>query len=125
GGRNSANDESAPLSRQTSSASDVWTIYLPEYANISATGTAAEDYCYLQVNFDGNTDSTDTRIYFANYSDGVAANNADYDIFRNCLYRFYVTVSIEDEGEDVNLTVRVHVDKWEACFDNEYTFDTE
>ncbi len=119
GGQNSVSDGSAPLIRQSGSTSDIWTIYLPEYANLSAAGTAAEDYSYLQVNFDGDTDNTETRIYFANYSDGVAANTADYDIFRNYLYRFHVTVGSE-EGY-----FRVVVNEWDECFDNDFTFDAE
>ncbi|MCD8206660.1 MAG: hypothetical protein LUD72_01845 [Bacteroidales bacterium] len=123
GDRNITSGGSAPLIRQSDPTSDIWTIYIPEYANLSAAGTAAEDYSYLQVNFDGDTDNADTRIYFANYEDGETTSTADYDIFRNCLYRFYVTVAIEEK--EVKLTIRVHVEKWEACFDNEYTFDTE
>ncbi len=113
GGRNSADGGSAPLSHQPVSGPDVWTIHLPEYDN---TGS---DWSYIQVTVDG----IDYEIHFANYSDGETSSNADYDILRNCLYRFYVTVCAEEK--EVTLTVRVHVDKWEACFDNEYTFDEE
>ncbi len=115
GGRNSTGGGSAPLSRQPVSGPDVWTIHLPEYDNTSL----GSDPSFIKVTVDG----TDHEIHFANYTDGETSSNADYDILRNCLYRFYVTVLVVER--EITITVRTHVDKWEACFDNEYTFDAE
>ncbi|MCD8208624.1 MAG: hypothetical protein LUD72_11855 [Bacteroidales bacterium] len=85
GGRNSDNNGTAPLSRQSASGTDVWTIYLPEYDNLSDP----TDYSFIQVKIDGE----EYEIYFADYTDGAASSTADYDIFRNCVYRFTVTYS--------------------------------
>ncbi len=114
GGQNSATGDRVPFNRQLGTERDTWTVYIPEYDN-----TSGRDFSHIQVNFDG----ADYEIYFANYTNGATSSTADYDIFRNCLYRFYVTVYINEE--EVTLTIRVQVDNWEACFDNEYVFDVE
>ncbi len=111
GGRNRADLATSPFNRQANSAFDTWNIYLPEYDNDGG------DYSYIRVTIDG----VEHEIYFANYLGGTTSSTADYDILRNCLYRFYVTATMEEK--EVRLTVRVHVDKWEACFDNDFTFD--
>ena len=59
------------------------------------------------------------KVYFANYDEnGKTDNNDDakrFDISRNNLYRFTVTV------RDNRLTVNVQ--EWQYAYDNEYTFD--
>ncbi len=100
------------ISGGTTETYDTWRIYLPEYNNMG------DDYCYIQV----YVDEDPYRIYFANYTnDGTttaydADGNADdrCDVFRNNLYRFYVTLT---EGGLV-----VTVDTWEDVFDNEWSF---
>ncbi len=94
------------FNQQSGADTDIWTIYLPEYDNLTDS-----DYSFIQVTVDG----TEYEIYFANYEDGEAANTADYDILRNCLYRFRITAGAEGY-------FRVYVDKWEERFDNDYTF---
>ncbi len=120
GDRNGADGGTASFIRQSGIGFDTWTVYLPEYDNMG------DDYCYMEVVVDGET----FPIYFANYTDGNTTAYGDgekadmpdrYSVFRNCLYRFYVTATINEK--EVDLTIRVHVDKWEACFDNEYVFD--
>ncbi|MCD8206875.1 MAG: leucine-rich repeat domain-containing protein, partial [Bacteroidales bacterium] len=106
GGGNDASGESAPLTRQSTTDSDVWTIYLPEYDNTSNT----DDYSYIQI----SVDDVEYQVYFSNYSDGITDSTADYDIFRNYLYRFNVTYL------GGNFVVRV--EKWSNAFDNEWTF---
>ncbi len=112
GGRNNGGFGTAPFNRQSGADTDRWSIYLPEYDNKSGG-----DPAYIFVTVDG----AEHEIYFANYVGGVTSSKADYDILRNCLYRFYVTVTVEEK--EVSIIVRAHVDKWEACFDNEYVFD--
>ncbi len=91
----------------TTGTYDTWRIYLPEYNNMG------DDYCYIQVYVDGDP----FTIYFADYTDGIIANTETsnrYNLKRNNLYRFYVTVEYG--------YLRVHVNKWENTYDNEFTF---
>ncbi len=105
GGENRASDE-APLTRQSTTASNVWTIYLPEYDNTSNEN----DYSYIQISVGDN----EYQIYFANYEDGITDSTADYDIYRNCLYRFNVTY--------LGPRLMVVVETWANAYDNEWTF---
>ncbi len=118
GDRNNASGESAPLTRQSASGSDVWAIYLPEYDNMDT------DFCYITVKFDYQTaDEEPYKIYFANYTDGTTSaydgtgTDNRYDIHRNHLYRFTVSIS--------GTVIQVHVDKWEDTHDNDFVFDIE
>ncbi len=95
------------FNRQSGTDTDTWTIYLPEYDNLSN----ATDYSFIRVKINGE----EYEIYFANYEDGEAESTADYDVFRNYLYRFRVKVF-------GNFTISVSVNEWEDLFNNEYTF---
>ena len=59
------------------------------------------------------------KVYFANYDESGKTDNNDntkrFDINRNILYRFTITV------RDNRLTVNVQ--EWKYTYDNEYTFD--
>ncbi len=110
GGANSTatgTDETRAFNHQgTTSAGDVWTIYLPEYDNSSKE----DDYSYIQLKVgDG-----EYQVYFSDYTDGATSSSADYDIFRNYLYRFNVTY--------LGASIIVVVEKWANAYDNEWTF---
>ncbi len=98
---------------------DTWYCYVPEYRNTTDDGTAsASDYAYIQVNLAGYEEDLEAyRIYFRNYSGGTASAGADYDIGRNVIYRFYVTMKEQ--------WLNVHVDKWEDSYWNDFTFNGE
>ncbi len=99
----------------SSTQQEKWIAYLPEYNNMD------EDFSYINVTIDG----TIHTIYFADYQnqgtttayepDGDTSSR--WNVRRNNLYRYYVTVTIEEE-----LGVRVRVNNWEYLFDNAYIF---
>ena len=93
-----------------------WIAYLPEYQNI---GTG-DKYSCIEVKLDAQTGEDEPhRVYFANYDENGKTDNNDnakrFDINRNNLYRFTITV------RDNRLTVNVQ--EWKYAYDNEYTFD--
>ncbi len=95
----------------------MWYAYVPEYDNT----TDVDDYAYIEVmlQYQGNVDGPYT-IYFANYTtNGTTDNstNTRYDIQRNNLYRF--TVSLETGY------FRVMPQHWEATFENDFTVSDE
>ncbi len=91
---------------------ETWTAYLPEYSNTSD----ADDYSYIEV----YVNDTSYQIYFAEYEDGTTKNDYTqgerYDIRRNVLYRFYVSLALGDPR------LRVHVGKWDNGFNNSFEF---
>lgn len=93
-----------------------WIAYLPEYQNIDA----GDKYSCIEVRLDAQTGEDEPhRVYFANYDESGKTDNNDnakrFDINRNNLYRFTITV------RDNRLTVNVQ--EWKYAYDNEYTFD--
>ena len=93
-----------------------WIAYLPEYRNIDA----GDKYSCIEVRLDVQTGEDEPyKVYFANYDESGKTDNNDnarrFDISRNNLYRFTVTV------RDNRLTVNVQ--EWQYAYDNEYTFD--
>ncbi len=101
----------------TPATQETWTCYLTEYNNEST------DYSSISVKIDNVT----YPIYFGNYTDGTCTAydaggraNDRYHIYRNYLYRFYVTTSVEEKF--LQITLRVWAEKWEELFDNEYIF---
>lgn len=95
---------------------ETWVAYAPEYDNT----TEIDDYSYIEVKLKGY-DKT-YKIYFANYDDDgktTAYSDAEtdfsdrYDIRRNYLYRFVVSV-----GNDI----RVFVRKWDNTYENVFEF---
>ncbi len=93
-----------------------WIAYLPEYQNIDA----GDKYSYIEVRLDAQTDEDESyKVYFANYNESGKTDNNDntkrFNITRNNLYRFTITV------RDNRLTVNVQ--EWKYTYDNEYTFD--
>lgn len=93
-----------------------WIAYLPEYQNIDV----GDKYSYIEVKLDVQTSEDEPhKVYFANYDENGKTDNNDnakrFDINRNNLYRFTITV------RDNRLTVNVQ--EWKYAYDNEYTFD--
>ena len=93
-----------------------WIAYLLEYQNIDV----GDKYSCIEVRLDAQTDEDESyKVYFASYDESGKTDNNDntrrFDISRNNLYRFTITV------RDNRLTVNVQ--EWKYAYDNEYTFD--
>ena len=93
-----------------------WIAYLLEYQNIDA----GDKYSCIEVRLDVQTSEDEPhKVYFASYDEIGKTDNNDntkrFDISRNNLYRFTITV------RDSRLTVNVQ--EWKYAYDNEYTFD--
>lgn len=95
----------------------MWYAYVPEYDNTTNTN----DYAYIEVmlSYRGYEEGPH-RIFFANYDEetGTTDNSkvADrYDIERNNLYRFIVSLDTD---------FRVHVNKWTEEWTNDFVYDT-
>lgn len=93
-----------------------WIAYLTEYRNIDA----GDKYSCIEVRLDAQTGEDEPhQVYFASYDESGKTDNSDntkrFDISRNNLYRFTITV------RDNRLTVNVQ--EWKYAYDNEYTFD--
>lgn len=89
---------------------DTWIAYLPEYKNVGDKDLAA----HIEVRFDIQTeeDEKDFIIYF---SDDQDDKSKTFDIVRNNLYRFNVT--IDPKGK-----LAVEVNKWDKIFENNFIF---
>ncbi len=110
------------FNKQEDTTADTWTLYLPEYDN------SGEDYSYISIR---TTDGREHKVYFADYGDAGTTDAYDeggtderWDIRRNNLYRYYITM-IKSTEDYMTLAIKVWTDKWEALFDNEYTFDKD
>lgn len=93
-----------------------WIAYLPEYQNIDV----GDKYSYIEARLDAQTsDDEPHKVYFANYDESGKTDNNDntrrFNITRNNLYRF--TITVRDNRLSVN------VQEWKYAYDNEYTFD--
>ncbi len=90
---------------------DTWVAYIPEYKNTITTGTYQYP-CYIELELECNDDDTDNtynydnvleengydkvKIYFA--EDGESSDETEYyDVQRNKLYRFNVTLPLIKE----------------------------
>ncbi len=107
GEANDTGTKTQVFTKVSGTTQDTWRIYLPEYNNMS------EDYSYITLTIDGEP----YEIYFADYEDGVTDNTETsnrYNLKRNNLYRYYVTLK--------NRELRVFVETWENVFDNEWSF---
>ncbi len=105
GGANDATTkEMTMVQATTTEGQDIWSCYLTEYDN------SGSDYSYVSLTIDGE----EYQVYFANYTDGSTDNTDRYNISRNDLYRFYVTLQ--------NRELLVKVETWENIFDNEWSF---
>lgn len=99
------------LRTQSDNKKETWTAYVPEYDNTSDEDNAA----YIELRFDiqTETDEKDFVIYFAD--DQTDIENTSFDITRNHLYRFNVTI-------DPKGNLAVEVNDWEKVFNNDFIF---
>ncbi len=118
-----ANDEDqtnhsiSMLKTTNSEGKETWVAYVPEYDNMG------DDYSYISLLTNFQLDTEPYKIYFANYTDGGTTAYGEgededkgdrYNIYRDYLYRYHVTVK--------DSYLRVFVDTWDDAFDDEWTF---
>ncbi len=114
-GKNDTDSKTQAFTQITGASQDTWRIYVPEYDNVSNTN----DYSYITLTIG----DTPYYIYFAEYTDGATDNSIltnRYNLKRNNIYRFYVTILLEEE--EYKIVIRVWAEKWEELFDNSYEF---
>ncbi|OUO51224.1 hypothetical protein B5F78_13355 [Bacteroides sp. An279] len=99
------------LQTQSDNKKETWIAYVPEYDNTSKGANAA----YIELRFDiqTETDEKDFVIHFAD--DQTDIEKTSFDITRNHLYRFNVTI-------DPKGNLAVEVNDWEKVFNNEFYF---
>lgn len=95
---------------QTQSDKETWIAYVPEYDNSDENNAA-----YIELRFDiqTETDEKDFVIHFAD--DQTDIEKTSFDITRNHLYRFNVTI-------DPKGNLAVEVKDWENVFNNDFYF---
>lgn len=115
---NGANDTDATsrklsfhcLNRRTDTENERWIVYLPEYSN------EGDDYSYIEIRLDSQASESESyKVYFAKYENGKPNIENRFNIARNNLYRFTVTL--------LSGRLIVNVKTWDNAFDNEYNFD--
>lgn len=108
---NSINKIVSFLPTQSDNKKETWIAYVPEYDNTSNGGNAA----YIELRFDiqTETDKKDFVIHFADHQTDI--ENTSFDITRNHLYRFNVTI-------DPKGNLAVEVNDWENVFNNDFIF---
>lgn len=99
------------LPTQSDNKKETWIAYIPEYDNTSNEDNAA----YIELRFDiqTETDKKDFVIHFAD--DQTDIEKTSFDITRNHLYRFNVTI-------DPKGNLAVEVKDWENVFSNDFYF---
>lgn len=99
--------------KRKGSKKETWVCYVPEYRNTGSGDYKSRLELMLDVQRD---DDTPFIVYFADYDkEGKLQNDSYFDIHRNNLYRF--TVTIDSQG-----AIKVIVEKWTNAFDNNFTF---
>ncbi len=104
------------FNKETSTTQETWTLYLPEYDNSST------DFSYILIK---TQDGAEHEVYFAQYVNGetdayeTGGTGERWNIRRNNLYRYYVTVNIIN-NVGVVLDIRVHW--WDQEYDNTFNF---
>ena len=108
---NSINKTVSFLQTQSNYKKETWIAYIPEYDNTLDGDNAA----YIELRFDiqTETDKKDFVIHFAD--DQTDIENTSFDITRNHLYRFNVTI-------DPKGNLAVEVKDWENVFNNDFYF---
>ena len=98
------------LPTQSDNKKETWIAYVPEYDNSDEDNAA-----YIELRFDiqTETDEKDFVIHFAD--DQTDIEKTSFDITRNHLYRFNVTINPKG-----NLAVEVN--DWENVFNNDFYF---
>lgn len=99
------------LRTQSDNKKETWIAYVPEYDNTSKGANAA----YIELRFDiqTETDEKDFVIHFADVQTDI--ENTSFDITRNHLYRFNVTI-------DPKGNLAVVVNDWEEKYENDFNF---
>ena len=99
------------LQTQPDNNKETWIAYVPEYDNTSNGANAA----YIELRFDiqTETDEKDFVIHFADVQTDI--ENTSFDITRNHLYRFNVTI-------DPKGNLAVEVNDWKEEYENEFNF---
>lgn len=99
------------LQTQSDNKKETWIAYVPEYDNKSNGDNAA----YIELRFDiqTETDEKDFVIHFAD--DQTDIEKTSFDITRNHLYRFNVTI-------DPKGNLAVEVNDWEEKYENDFNF---
>ena len=99
------------LQTQSDNEKETWIAYVPEYDNTPNGDNAA----YIELRFDiqTETDKKDFVIHFAD--DQTDIENTSFDITRNHLYRFNVTI-------DPKGNLAVEVNDWEEKYENDFNF---
>ena len=88
---------------------ELWIAYLPEYDN------QKDDYSYMEVKLSHQMEKDKAyQIYFAEYDQGTVLPDNRYDIARNNLYRFTVTLK--------NGAIKAEVNEWDYLYENEFIF---
>ncbi|MDM8251184.1 hypothetical protein [Phocaeicola barnesiae] len=95
---------------QSDNEKETWIAYVPEYDNSDEDNAA-----YIELRFDiqTETDEKDFVIHFAD--DQTDIENTSFDITRNHLYRFNVTI-------DPKGNLAVEVNDWKEEYENEFNF---
>jgi len=103
--------------RRTDTRKETWVCYVPEYRNTDNDDGTANYQSRIELklsNKDANVDPY--PIFFCDYNaDGNPVAGTTFDIHRNDLYRF--TVSLAQSGFVVN------VKKWENAYDNNFRIE--
>ena len=104
-------NKTIPFLQTQSNNKETWIAYVPEYDNTSNGANAA----YIELRFDiqTETDEKDFVIHFAD--DQTDIEKTSFDITRNHLYRFNVTI-------DPKGNLAVEVKDWENVFNNDFYF---
>lgn len=103
-------NKTIPFLPTQSENKETWIAYVPEYDNSDEDNAA-----YIELRFDiqTETDKKDFVIHFAD--DQTDIENTSFDITRNHLYRFNVTI-------DPKGNLAVEVNDWENVFNNDFYF---
>lgn len=103
-------NKTIPFLQTQSNNKETWIAYVPEYDNSDEDNAA-----YIELRFDiqTETDKKDFVIHFADVQTDI--ENTSFDITRNHLYRFNVTI-------DPKGNLAVEVNDWENVFNNDFIF---
>lgn len=88
---------------------ETWVAYVPEYRNLITQGNPKDKLSKIQLKLD--IGDKIHEVFFADYKDGVIVPDSYFNICRNNLYRF--TISLKNGG----LAIQV---KWDNTYDNNF-----
>lgn len=110
GGQNDEGSINKTIPFLQTQSNNTWIAYVPEYDNSDEDNAA-----YIELRFDiqTETDEKDFVIHFAD--DQTDIEKTSFDITRNHLYRFNVTI-------DPKGNLAVEVNDWEEKYENDFNF---